>query len=103
MNVGRTDWEEVRARRMASARRPGPRHGGGLVERRMIDARPRLQEHADGRLLFRIGERGRIVVDPELNRPWFTERYGNIASASDFLASSVTSQLGIAKATGVDS
>ena len=39
------------------------------------------------------------LIDPELNRPWFTERYGNLASASDYLASSVTAPLGIAKAT----
>src|SRR5262249_51856207 len=39
------------------------------------------------------------LIDPELNRPWFTERYGNIASASDILAANVTAPLGIAKAT----
>lgn len=39
------------------------------------------------------------LIDPELNRPWFTERYGNLASASDLLAANVTAPLGVAKAT----
>ena len=39
------------------------------------------------------------LIDPELNRPWFTERYGNIASASELLAANVTAPLGVAKAT----
>jgi hypothetical protein len=38
------------------------------------------------------------IIDPEINRPWFTERYNNSNSASQFLAASVTSQLAIAKA-----
>jgi len=39
------------------------------------------------------------LIDPELNVPWFTNRYGNLASASDFLAASVTAPLNLAKAT----
>lgn len=39
------------------------------------------------------------IIDPELNRPWFTERYGNINSASQLLAANVTAPLGVALAT----
>jgi len=39
------------------------------------------------------------IIDPELNRPWFTERYGNIASASDLLAANVIAPLSVARAT----
>jgi outer membrane receptor protein involved in Fe transport len=39
------------------------------------------------------------IVDPELGRPWFTERYGNIASASEILAANVTAPLRVSKAT----
>jgi hypothetical protein len=38
------------------------------------------------------------IIDPEIGRPWFTERYGGSSSASQYLASNVTSQLNIAKA-----
>lgn len=38
------------------------------------------------------------ILDPELGRPWFTERYGGSNSASQYLTASVTSQLAIAKA-----
>ena len=37
------------------------------------------------------------LIDPELGRPWFTERYGNLASAADILAANVTAPLGIAQ------
>ena len=36
------------------------------------------------------------LIDPELGRPWFTERYGNLASAAENLATNVTAPLGIA-------
>jgi hypothetical protein len=39
------------------------------------------------------------IIDPELNRPWFTERYGNINSASQLLAANVTAPLGVALAS----
>lgn len=39
------------------------------------------------------------VIDPELNRPWFTERYANTSSASQYLASNVTAPLAVATAT----
>jgi hypothetical protein len=38
------------------------------------------------------------IIDPEINRPWFTERYNNTNSAAQYLLASVTSQLAIAKA-----
>jgi hypothetical protein len=38
------------------------------------------------------------IIDPELGRPWFTERYGGSNSASQFLQSNVVSQLAVAKA-----
>ncbi len=38
------------------------------------------------------------IIDPEINRPWFTERYNNSNSAAQYLLASVTSQLAIAKA-----
>jgi hypothetical protein len=38
------------------------------------------------------------IIDPELGRPWFTERYAGNSSASQYLASSVVSQLNVAKA-----
>ena len=34
----------------------------------MIDARPRLEQHAHRRLLLDVGERGRVVVDAELGQ-----------------------------------
>ncbi|MEY4938449.1 MAG: hypothetical protein RIQ93_184 [Verrucomicrobiota bacterium] len=39
------------------------------------------------------------IVDPELGRPWFTERYAGSNSASQFLAASVVAPLGVAIAT----
>ncbi|MES2691870.1 MAG: hypothetical protein V4773_00265 [Verrucomicrobiota bacterium] len=39
------------------------------------------------------------IIDPEIGRPWFTERYNNANSASQYLAANVTSQLDIATAT----
>lgn len=39
------------------------------------------------------------IIDPETGRPWFTERYNNSNSASQYLAANVTSQLNIATAT----
>ena len=39
------------------------------------------------------------IVDPELNRPWFTERYGNLNSASQLLAANVTAPLNTALAS----
>ncbi len=38
------------------------------------------------------------IIDPELGRPWFTERYGGSNSASQYLASNVVSLLNIARA-----
>ncbi len=39
------------------------------------------------------------VIDPQINRPWFTERYANTTSASQYLQSNVLSPLRIANAT----
>lgn len=39
------------------------------------------------------------IIDPELGRPWFTERYDNRNSAAQFLQSSVIAPLKIATAT----
>ncbi len=39
------------------------------------------------------------IIDPELNRPFFTERYGAAQSAKEFLDSSVLAPLAIAQAT----
>lgn len=39
------------------------------------------------------------IIDPELNRPWFTERYGNLNSASQLLAANVTAPLNVALAS----
>ncbi len=39
------------------------------------------------------------IIDPELNRPFFTERYGAAQSAKEFLQSSVLAPLAIAQAT----
>ena len=39
------------------------------------------------------------IIDPELNRPWFTERYGNVNSASQLLAANVTAPLGVTLAS----
>ncbi|MBI4623323.1 MAG: TonB-dependent receptor [Verrucomicrobia bacterium] len=39
------------------------------------------------------------IIDPEIGRPWFTERYGGSSSASQYLASSVMAPLNIAIAT----
>ncbi|MDO8541961.1 MAG: TonB-dependent receptor plug domain-containing protein [Opitutaceae bacterium] len=39
------------------------------------------------------------IIDPEIGRPWFTERYANTTSASQYLQSNVISQLRIANAT----
>ncbi len=38
------------------------------------------------------------IIDPELGRPWFTERYGGSNSASQFLQASVIAPLNVAKA-----
>ena len=39
------------------------------------------------------------IIDPELGRPWFTERYAGSNSASQFLAASVVAPLRVAIAT----
>ena len=39
------------------------------------------------------------LIDPELNRPFFTERYGAAQSAQEFLQSSVLAPLAVAQAT----
>lgn len=39
------------------------------------------------------------LIDPELNRPFFTERYGAAQSAAEFLQSSVLAPLAVAQAT----
>ncbi|WP_414662645.1 TonB-dependent receptor plug domain-containing protein [Horticoccus sp. 23ND18S-11] len=39
------------------------------------------------------------IIDPELNKPFFTERYGAAQSAQEFLQSSVLAPLAIAQAT----
>ncbi len=39
------------------------------------------------------------IIDPDIGRPWFTERYGGAQSASEYLAAQVTSQVKIATAT----
>ena len=39
------------------------------------------------------------IIDPELNRPWFTERYSNLNSASQLLAANVTAPLGVTLAS----
>ena len=38
------------------------------------------------------------IIDPEIGRPWFTERYNNSNSPSQYLQANVVSQLNIAKA-----
>jgi hypothetical protein len=38
------------------------------------------------------------IIDPEIGRPWFTERYNNTNSPSQYLQANVVSQLNIAKA-----
>jgi outer membrane receptor protein involved in Fe transport len=38
------------------------------------------------------------IIDPTINRPWFTERYDNRNSAAQFLASDVLTQLAVARA-----
>jgi hypothetical protein len=39
------------------------------------------------------------IVDPTISRPWFTERYNNSSSASEFIASGATAPLALAQAT----
>lgn len=39
------------------------------------------------------------IIDPELNRPFFTERYGAAQSAKEFLEASVLAPLAVAQAT----
>lgn len=39
------------------------------------------------------------IIDPELNRPFFTERYGAAQSAAEFLQASVLAPLAVAQAT----
>jgi hypothetical protein len=41
----------------------------------------------------------KTIIDPTINRPWFTERYNNSTSASDFIATSATAPLALAQAT----
>lgn len=38
------------------------------------------------------------VIDPTINRPWFTERYNNSQSASEYLAGNVLTPLAVAQA-----
>ncbi len=41
----------------------------------------------------------KTIIDPTVGRPWFTERYNNSSSASDFIAASATAPLSLAQAT----
>jgi outer membrane receptor protein involved in Fe transport len=41
----------------------------------------------------------KTIIDPTINRPWFTERYNNSTSASEFIATSATAPLALAQAT----
>ena len=38
------------------------------------------------------------IIDPDIGRPWFTERYGGTTSAAQFFASSVAAPLAVATA-----
>ena len=38
------------------------------------------------------------IIDPTINRPWYTERYNNSTSAAQYVASDVTTQLTVARA-----
>ena len=39
------------------------------------------------------------IIDPVIGRPWFTERYNNSTSAAEYLATDVTSNLELARAS----
>jgi len=41
----------------------------------------------------------KTIIDPTINRPWFTERYNNSTSASEFIAANATAPLALAQAT----
>lgn len=41
----------------------------------------------------------KTIIDPTINRPWFTERYNNGTPAADFIAANATAPLSLAQAT----
>ncbi len=41
----------------------------------------------------------KTIIDPTINRPWYTERYNNSTSAAEFIAANATSPLALAQAT----
>src|SRR5579862_5243313 len=46
-------------------RRAGRSHTRGLTDHRVVDARSGSEQVEDGRLFFKLGQRGRVVIDPE--------------------------------------
>ncbi len=67
-----------------------------VTEQESIDANlaPEVSRYLQSRIAF-----WKTIIDPTINRPWFTERYNNSSSASDFIATSATAPLALAQAT----
>ena len=53
---------------MTTARRARRRHCFCFIQRGMINPRARLQQHSHGRLFLDIGQRRRIIVDPQMRQ-----------------------------------
>jgi outer membrane receptor protein involved in Fe transport len=67
-----------------------------VTEQESIDAN--LAPEVSAWLAKRIAH-WRTIIDPTINRPWFTERYNNSSAAADFIANSATAPLALAQAT----
>jgi outer membrane receptor protein involved in Fe transport len=67
-----------------------------VTEQQSIDAN--LAPEVSRWLAARIAH-WKTIIDPTINRPWYTERYNNSTPASDFIAVNASSALALAQAT----
>jgi hypothetical protein len=67
-----------------------------VTEQESIDANlaPEVSTYLTNRIAF-----WKTIIDPTINRPWFTERYNNSTPAADFIAVNATTPLALAQAT----